>query len=332
MKFFPIKARRSPGSSNLRAPRANSPTPRLSPRPPSTCGKSSKKVSRRGSHRQRSTAHPWLLTIFVPCCLLFISRNCLAARALIVEDHLRECVSCRSYAHGRAVDGKTNVGWRMEPASRGFQWSFARLSFAAAALVVLVALAWTGRNWYIAGPPGSRARIDSIAGPGVSHWPAGERPLNMGDEIGQGEFIRTAANSHADRGALRRLQSGNESARRIGRQRKSSRHHHPSRSRQHHRAGRASPHRPPLRQRSGLHRSRHRHGLFRKLRHQGLASRPSSKEKSTSSTLVWNPSCTRAIRWPQRRASALFPSARKLAGATISITNWLCLRNSQSFA
>src|SRR5271169_2788531 len=36
------------------------------------------------------------------------------ARALIVEDHLKECVSCRSYAHGRAFDGKTSADWRME--------------------------------------------------------------------------------------------------------------------------------------------------------------------------------------------------------------------------
>src|SRR6266436_6472436 len=53
------------------------------------------------------------------------------ARALIVQDHLRECVSCRSYAYGRGVDGATSVNWRMEPASRGFQWSLVRLSFAA---------------------------------------------------------------------------------------------------------------------------------------------------------------------------------------------------------
>lgn len=118
------------------------------------------------------------------------------ARALIVEDHLRQCVSCRSYAHGRAVDGKTSA-WRMAPASRGFQWSFGSLSFAAASLAVLVALVWTGYSWYIAGPPGSRARVDSIAGLAYRVGPGGERALKLGDEITQGEFIRTAASSHA---------------------------------------------------------------------------------------------------------------------------------------
>jgi hypothetical protein len=119
------------------------------------------------------------------------------ARALIVEDHLRECVSCRSYASGRGLDGATSVSWRMEPASRGFQWSFVRLSFAAAAVALLIAMVWTGRNWYFAGPPGNRARIDSIEGQAYRLGPAGERALKVGDEVAEGEFIRTAANSHA---------------------------------------------------------------------------------------------------------------------------------------
>jgi len=119
------------------------------------------------------------------------------ARALIVEDHLRECVSCRSYAHGRAVDSKASGGWRMEPAKRGFQWSFGRLSYAAAALTVLVAVVWSGYSWYIAGPPGSRARIDSIRGQAYRIGSGGESALKQGDEVSQGEFIRTAANSHA---------------------------------------------------------------------------------------------------------------------------------------
>ena len=119
------------------------------------------------------------------------------ARALIVEDHLKECVSCRSFAHGRAVEGKTGTSWQMEPATRGFQWSFGRLSFAGAALAVLVAVGWAGYGWYVAGPPGNRARMDSITGQAYSVGLTSERALKPGDEITQGQFIRTAANSHA---------------------------------------------------------------------------------------------------------------------------------------
>src|SRR5258707_10034075 len=120
-----------------------------------------------------------------------------AARALIVRDHLRECASCRSYASGREVGGAASVNWRIESGARGFQWSFARLSFAAATLALLVALVWTGRTWYFAGPPGNRARIDSIEGQAYRIGPAGESALKPGDEVGDAEFIRTAANSHA---------------------------------------------------------------------------------------------------------------------------------------
>lgn len=121
----------------------------------------------------------------------------LPARALLVEDHLRECVSCRSYAHGRGAEGRTAAQWQIGPVARGFQWSFASLSFAAAALVLLVAIGWTARNWYVVGPAGSRARIDSIQGQAYRVGAAGERALKQGDEVGEGEFIRTAANSHA---------------------------------------------------------------------------------------------------------------------------------------
>jgi hypothetical protein len=127
----------------------------------------------------------------------FHQRELSPSRALIVEDHLRECVSCRSYAYGRGVDGATGINWRMEPASRGFQWSLVRLSLAAATVALLVALVWTAQNWYFAGPAGSRARIDSIEGQAYGIGAAGERALKLDDEIGEGEFIRTAANSHA---------------------------------------------------------------------------------------------------------------------------------------
>jgi ferric-dicitrate binding protein FerR (iron transport regulator) len=119
------------------------------------------------------------------------------ARALIVEDHLRECVSCRSYASGRAVNDATSAGWRLEPASRGFHWSFVRLSMATASVVLLVALVSAAGNWYFAGPPGSRARIDSVEGQVYLIGPRGERALKAGDEVAASEFIRTGANSRA---------------------------------------------------------------------------------------------------------------------------------------
>lgn len=120
-----------------------------------------------------------------------------AARTLLVEDHLRECVSCRSYAHGRGVEVSNLVEWKMEPASRGFQWSFGKLSFATVAVVLLVALAWVGRDFYFAGPSGNRATVDSIVGQAYRIGPGSDRPLKAGDQLAEGEFIRTSANSRA---------------------------------------------------------------------------------------------------------------------------------------
>jgi len=127
----------------------------------------------------------------------FHQRELPPARALIVEDHLRECFACRSYVHGRGLTGGTSGTWRMERASRGFQWNFGKLSVAAVAVIVLVALVWTGSRWYFAGPPGERARMDSIEGQAYRVDAASEETLKPGDEVSQGEFIRTAANSHA---------------------------------------------------------------------------------------------------------------------------------------
>jgi len=118
------------------------------------------------------------------------------ARALIVEDHLRECISCRSYAHGRAVADGANVTWRMEPTARGFQWNWAAVSLAAASVVV-IALIYAGVSWYFAPLPGSRAQVASIQGQAYRVSATGVRALRKGDEIANGEFVRTAAGSRA---------------------------------------------------------------------------------------------------------------------------------------
>jgi FecR protein/Putative zinc-finger len=118
------------------------------------------------------------------------------ARALIVEDHLRECVSCRSYAHGRATAAGGNVNWRMEPIARGFQWNLASLSFAVAS-ILLVAVVWGGVRYYLTSLPGSRAEVASIQGQAYRVTASGVRTLSPGDQIADGEFVRTAAGSRA---------------------------------------------------------------------------------------------------------------------------------------
>src|SRR5258708_37829651 len=54
-----------------------------------------------------------------------------AARALMVKNPLRECVSCRSEAYGPGVDGATTVVCRMEQWARGAHSTHVSLTFAA---------------------------------------------------------------------------------------------------------------------------------------------------------------------------------------------------------
>jgi len=65
---------------------------------------------------------------------------------------------------------------------------------------------------------------------------------------------------------------------------------------------------------------------------KGSAAWPLIEGKCMLNTRDRNRFCTRVIWWRQRRALAWYPSAKRLDGAETSITNWHCLRNSQSFA
>jgi len=124
----------------------------------------------------------------------FYGKQLSPARALIVEDHLRECPACRSYAHGRAAaTGATT--WRVEPAARGFRWNWAAVGFAAASILVVAAV-WVGVSMYLT-LPGSRAEVASIQGQAYRVNATGVRVLQAGDQISEGEFVRTAAGSRA---------------------------------------------------------------------------------------------------------------------------------------
>ena len=127
----------------------------------------------------------------------FHKQELTAARALIVEDHLRECVACRSYVQGRDLGAESGKRWQLDAAPRGWQWSFRRWALAGAALPLLAAMMWVARAWYFAPLPGSRGQIASLQGQVYSVGPERAAMLKQGDEIGDGEFVRTAAGSHA---------------------------------------------------------------------------------------------------------------------------------------
>jgi DNA-binding FrmR family transcriptional regulator len=116
-----------------------------------------------------------------------------AARALLVESHLHDCVSCRREAEAGART--MPLPWNAElPKVRdtGFRW------VAMAAAVVLVGFsAYFAQKWFFSGPAGMRARVESLNGSLFRIGTSGEQPLKVGDEINQGERARTAGGSHA---------------------------------------------------------------------------------------------------------------------------------------
>ncbi|HWX54767.1 MAG TPA: FecR domain-containing protein [Verrucomicrobiae bacterium] len=116
------------------------------------------------------------------------------ARALLVEDHLRECVSCRKQAETGYVSQTTLLPWKQELPRGGF----VHFGWAAAA-ILLVALgvsAYFVNDW-IARPSGSRAQVASVDGRLFRVSDSGERMLAVGDELQEGERVRSAAGTRA---------------------------------------------------------------------------------------------------------------------------------------
>jgi hypothetical protein len=111
-------------------------------------------------------------------------------RALLVESHLRDCVSCRQRAEGRS----TVIQWK--PASAA---SYARRwpVFAAAAAVLLFVFGFYINNAYFAIPAGARATVQSLDGIAYRVTSEGDRIVKVGDQLSDGDVIRTAANAHA---------------------------------------------------------------------------------------------------------------------------------------
>ena len=110
------------------------------------------------------------------------------ARALLVKDHLHECVVCRKVFEGRV----TVMPAPAAPRRRGYtvRWAVAAAVFAAAGVSV-----WVAYNQY--GAPTGRAIVKTVNGQLYEILPTGIQALAQGQELPEGVEIRTAKDSTA---------------------------------------------------------------------------------------------------------------------------------------
>ena len=118
-----------------------------------------------------------------------------SARALLVESHLHECVACRREAETGKRERNTLAPWKTElpqVGNTGFRW------VAAAAAIVLFAVAtYVAQDKFFSGPRGMRARVESLNGVLNRVGYSGDQPLKVGDEVTEGQMVRTGGASHA---------------------------------------------------------------------------------------------------------------------------------------
>lgn len=117
------------------------------------------------------------------------------ARALLVESHLHECVDCRQQAEAGKRERKPPSPWKEElPQARnnGFRWVAV-----AAAVAILAVATYFAQDKFFSGPAGMRARVESLNGVLSRVGYSGDQPLKVGDEISEGDRVRTGGGSHA---------------------------------------------------------------------------------------------------------------------------------------
>jgi len=117
------------------------------------------------------------------------------ARALLVEAHLHDCAGCRREFQNGKQRRSAPAPWKQElpqVGNTGFRWVAA-----AAAVVVFGIATYFGQAWFFSGPSGMRARVESLNGTIFRVGTGGEQPLRVGDEVTEGERVRTAGGAHA---------------------------------------------------------------------------------------------------------------------------------------
>jgi hypothetical protein len=117
------------------------------------------------------------------------------ARAMLVESHLHECVDCRREAETGKRERNTLAPWKQElpqVGNTGFRWVAV-----AAAIAVLAVTTYFVQDKLLSGPQGMRARVESLSGVLNRVGYSGDQPLKVGDEVTEGQRVRTGGGSHA---------------------------------------------------------------------------------------------------------------------------------------
>ena len=112
------------------------------------------------------------------------------ARALLLQDHLHECVGCRRVFEGKVVQ-------LPEPASRPVRRKHDAARWAVAAGVVVAGGLVVWFSIIQSGPHAGRAMVQAVNGTLYAVSPAGLRVMNVGQDLPDGVEIRTARDSGA---------------------------------------------------------------------------------------------------------------------------------------
>ena len=121
-----------------------------------------------------------------------------AARALLVEDHLRECAACRAAFREPGGRRLAILPWRAtSPQPKAATPRFRRYAVAASVLLAVGLSARAAREMFFSVPPGSRATVQAVSG-ALQRLDGGRAlPLAPGESVGEGDAVRTARGSRA---------------------------------------------------------------------------------------------------------------------------------------
>jgi FecR protein/Putative zinc-finger len=117
-------------------------------------------------------------------------------QSLLIRAHLRDCVACR----GRLLRGESGRGvldWTAPSAADRVVWRPRSFGWALAACLALFGCSLFVYKAYWQVPPGVRAEVRSIDGPVYLLSNRGDRPISAGDDLTEGEHLRTTGGAHA---------------------------------------------------------------------------------------------------------------------------------------